>query len=256
MKIIKRNTASLLIISFFLLSSCESVGHPEANSNNVFPSTIAQEFMMQGPWYREFERRHHRKPVLEFIETPAPSSNSHVSHPSYASAQLVLLNSFPSNFRGAVLTSGRAKVVSYGIRQFASLERYFQMQHAASDSVIEPGHVTGADFVVVFNPSTTGPESQSNGADWRPLLGAFTFFISEIILYPTMGPLYTYTATVNFNVQLIDLRTDQEIFEENSFFDGDSNRRAKNQWHAVVTSTSGQSSKLFLTSTGWKLLGN
>lgn len=255
MKNIKRNTASLLITSFFLLSSCESVGRPEANSN-IFPSTIAQRFMMQGSWYREFERRHHRKPVLEFIETPAPSSNSHVNHSSYTNSQLVLLNSFPSDFRGAVLTSGSAKVVSYGIRQFASLERYFQMRHVASDSVIEPGHVTGADFVVVFNPSATGPESQSNGADWRPLLGAFTFFISEIILYPTLGPLYTYTGTVNFNVQLIDLRTDQEIFEESCFFDGDSNRRGKNKWHAVVTSTSGQSAKFSQTSTGWKLVEN
>jgi hypothetical protein len=47
-----------------------------------------------------------------------------------------------------LIQSGKVRLVSVSDRGVMSSERYFTMSHASSDSVQNPGHVQGADFLL------------------------------------------------------------------------------------------------------------
>jgi hypothetical protein len=183
---------------------------PRAESrpaHQTIPSYLSATRLLDDEWYRRFLQERHRKPVVELIQTVVSDTSSarwlssFQTAPVYLSiqqTQISLLDSFPQNLKEALLSSEKVALVTTRVRRITHLERFFQMQHASSNSLKEPGQIRGADYAVIIFPSVSVPVVQRVGfrvlASW----------------------------SVSFELQLIDLETDNEVWngQVRLFYDG------------------------------------
>jgi len=136
---------AILLAAFLSLSDCSrDVLHSSTSgpghASPVSPSGLAAKQLLNDPWFDHFNREKDRKPVLELIQTklsanlgsrwfafPAASPRAL----SIKQFETSLLESFPQNFKIALLESGKIRLVTTRIRTITHLERYFQMRHAS-----------------------------------------------------------------------------------------------------------------------------
>ncbi len=200
--------ALLLCLVILIVGGCASAPSV-VHSGKRIPATFTDAMFMDA-WYGKFVKRYHREPVLEVVVLKPPG----VVYDTYRNdpSQKEFINGFPEGFRKGIITSGKAILVSRATREIDSLERYFEMEHAASDSIAEPGHVKGADFVLAFQPEETPITRYLNPGPVRPFFDGLTAFISEIFFYPIWGDMFAITFKTTITLHLIDLRTDEDVW--------------------------------------------
>lgn len=201
----KRLLGTLAVL--FALGGCASTAPHSPHPKSI---TTFSSIMLQDPWYEDFVKKYHRKPVLEVINIMPPGLD--YASPFNDPAQKIWIDGFLSGMRKNIMKTRRAILVTRSIRETTSLERYFEMQHASSDSDMQPGHVKGADFVLALEPSASMPVHYINPGGWRPFLAGLTLGISELFMHPIYGSVHAEEFTVGVTMHLVDLRTDENVW--------------------------------------------
>lgn len=123
-------------------------------------------------WYINFKKTHQRNPVIAIID----QGKAEAVHPRQVwipvhGGLFYSAGGQPSwadkdYLQEILLKSGKIGVVIYKHRELSSGERLFQMKHAASRYIKEPGHLEGADAVLILKkkkfrmqPLTFKPEN-------------------------------------------------------------------------------------------------
>lgn len=172
----------LIIFLIFIssISGCSSLrDNPTQNENGFLTKSF-----LSDPWYEDFLSKNHRKPVLEMIDIRDNSSKRFM----YAPLQNQFIKATSEKMVEILLRSRKVKFVSTRIRKYNHLERYFEMRHARSATVKEPGHLTGADLVLVYRHSAIPPE-KINGSSRH------------------------FVALINFDFELVDIQTDEIVWK-------------------------------------------
>ncbi len=201
--------AILLLVGLGGCASTKSAIPPSLFYKHISVSYL----VFHAPWYQEFLAKYHRKPHLEIVELDDASYRA--ARYGMNQEQITYIDQDIEAIREKVAATRKAVMVSYAAREFDSSERLFEMEHAASDSIAEPGHVKGADFVLVLRPGGTLPyRYETNFLLLRALLDMVLIGVPEIVFYPLEGPFYGYHSTVSMSVELVDLRTDENVWSE------------------------------------------
>ena len=158
--------------------------------------------LLTSPWYDNFKKIHHRNPIIAIIDQGKNQTESNSGDKIYIPLHGGLLVYFirqpwaeKDYLQETLLKSGKVGVVIYKHRQLSSAERMFQMKHAASRYVKNPGHLEGADAVLVL---------KKNKSKSQPLA-----FQPEDIVFPVEIAKVT---PVSINIKLIDLATDELLW--------------------------------------------
>lgn len=203
--------ASLLLAFAGCVSSPPSPDVPRLLRKVSIPYQIFHQ-----PWYQEFLEKYHRKPHLEIVRIDSASYRENMY--GMGTNQKAMLAHLIEQIKESIASTRKVVIVSYSTRQFDSMERLFEMEHAASDSIAEPGHVAGADYVLVMRPGGTIPFRYKTPLfDVRFPLDLFLLMTPEIVFYPLEGPFYGWNSSISMTSELIDLRTDESIWSESYY---------------------------------------
>lgn len=142
------------------------------NLSSAYGKNFFTDFL-SSPWYANFKKTHKRNPAIAIIEQGKAESvhsptqfwipvhggvfYSAGGQPSWADKDYL---------QETLLKSGKIGVVIYKHRELSSGERLFQMRHDAGRYMKEPGHLEGADAVLILKkkkfsmaPLTFKPEN-------------------------------------------------------------------------------------------------
>ena len=158
--------------------------------------------MLTSPWYDNFKKNHHRNPIIAIIDQGEKQAESNSGDKIYIPLHGGLLVYFIQQpwaekdyLQETLLKSGKVGVVIYNHRQLSSGERMFQMKHAASRYVKNPGHLEGADAVLVLKKN----KSRSQPLAFQPEDMPFPVEIAKV-------------TPVSIDIKLIDLGTDELLW--------------------------------------------
>ncbi len=167
---------------------------------NLYTSNGKQFFsdLLSSKWYSTFKTDHHRNPVIAIIDQrkqgSSPTPPRHVWIPINGGINFYFVPQPWANrdfIQEQLLKTGMVGIVIYQHRKFSSDERFFQMKHAASRYIKLPGHLEGADAVLLLSERN----SQEQPLGFRPEDMTLPVEIANV-------------TTVSVDFKLIDIGTD------------------------------------------------
>lgn len=177
--------------------------------------------LLSDKWLSSFIGAEHRYPVLEFVNIEDESAEIYL----YGVDQKQIIKGAQEIVVNDLIRSNKVHIVTIRSRTLTQFERYFQMKHATSDSISEPGHVRGADFVLVYRHSAL-PVSSFQG-DPQHLVGKI-FFRFQLIRIKSNEIVWTGEEEMDYDSFLgetatitssnPDLKPSHLIFENGKWF--------------------------------------
>lgn len=160
------------------------------------------EDFLSSSWYVSFKEKNHRNPVVAIID------QRHVAFYSAPPRHVWMPINGGLNFyfvpqpwaekdviQSKLTRTGKISVVVFKNRALASEERYFQMKHADDNYVTFPGHLEGADAVLLLTDKKSPPQPLAFQTDD----GGLPFEIADVV------PIFLH-------VKLISLSSDEILW--------------------------------------------
>lgn len=160
--------------------------------------------LLTSPWYARFVKDHQRKPVIAILDHRKNSSDTtttrHVWIPVNGGIRFYFVSqpwSEKDVIQENLLKTAKVGVVIYKHRKFSSGERLFQMKHAASKYIKNPGHLEGADAALILSEKDSQPQPLGFHPEDMPL------------------PVEIANVTpISLNAKLIDIGTDELLWTQ------------------------------------------
>ena len=158
--------------------------------------------LLSSPWYASFKKTHQRNPIIVILDQGKDSTESVHSRQVWLPVHGGLLFYFVRQpwadkdyVQETLLKSGKVGVVIYKHRELSSGERMFQMKHAATQYVKEPGHLDGADAVLIL----TEKKSRTQPLAFKPEDMDMPVEVAKV-------------TPISLDIKLIDIATDELLW--------------------------------------------